>query len=349
MRGDQRKKGNTSGQVNSDTAVQKVTQGGGPMEDRTSEINEPIIREEDVMEVAQPRATTGENSESLQLEREAENQGDYFEEKINEIDSDLMKFELKKDSGNECAVNKETAVDLEGETENSGEMLNILPRGLEASEKLTENKKHVTEEEENPKIYATHVLDETKEAKASSCPTWKRIVRKETGITRIATPLRTSKRSIATTYWIDKFPATKVVHLECGSSDHKPLIIWLKGIQIKQQRPWRFEQMWLEDTGCREVVDLAWRRNFLGNPIAQVEEKIKECQIFKDNWIPGCPPTKAVPRMQECEDDATVNSLMDQTTMEWNGHMIDQKVASYLTQRIKAIPLCRTPQEDCLF
>nr|POE53909.1 hypothetical protein CFP56_43375 [Quercus suber] len=39
---------------------------------------------------------------------------------------------------------------------------------------------------------------------------------------------------------------------------------------------------------------------------------------------------------------------MDQTTIEWNGHMIDQKVASYLTQRIKAIPLCRTPQEDCL-
>nr|XP_023900636.1 uncharacterized protein LOC112012488 [Quercus suber] len=33
--------------------------------------------------------------------------------------------------------------------------------------------------------------------------------------------------------------------------------------------------------------------------------------------------------------------------MDWNGHMIDQKIASYLAQRIKAIPLCRTPQEDC--
>nr|POE55075.1 hypothetical protein CFP56_26656 [Quercus suber] len=307
MRVDQRKKGNTSGQVNSDTAAQKVTQGGGLMEDRTSEINEPITREEDVMEVTQPRATTGENSESLQLEREAENQGDYFEEKINEIDSDLMKFELKKDSGNGCAVNKETAVDLEGETENSGEMLNILPRGLEASEKFKENKKHVTEEEENPKVNATLVLGETKEAMASSFPTWKRIVRKETGIIRIATPLRTLKRSsaelveaegmeggntiwerldraVATTDWIDKFPATKVAHLECGSSDHKPLIIRLKEIQIKQQRPWRFEQMWLEDTGCSEVVDLAWKRNFPGNPIAQVEEKIKECQVKLKQW-----------------------------------------------------------------
>nr|POF14632.1 putative ribonuclease h protein [Quercus suber] len=282
MRADQRKKGNTPGQVNSDTAARKATQGGGPMEDRISEVNEPIIREEDVTEVTQPRVPTGENSESLQLEREARNQGDYFEEKINEIDLDLMKFEMKKDSGNGNVVNKEAAVDLEGETENSGEMLNILPRGLEASEEFTENRRHVTEEDENPKVNATHVnatqmLGETKKATASSCPTWKRIVRKETGIIRIATPLRTLKRSSA------------------------------------------------------ELVE------------AELPRKKKQ-----DNWIPGCPPTKAVPRSQEYDDESTVNSLMDQTTMEWNGHMIDQKVASYLTQRIKAIPLCRTPQEDCL-
>ena len=64
-------------------------------------------------------------------------------------------------------------------------------------------------------------------------------------------------RVVATTDWIDMFPATKDVHLECGSLDHKPLIIRLKGIQIKQRKPWRFKQMWLEDVGCGEVVDLA--------------------------------------------------------------------------------------------
>ena len=30
--------------------------------------------------------------------------------------------------------------------------------------------------------------------------------------------------------WLDKFPATKVIHLECGSSDHKPILICLDGI-----------------------------------------------------------------------------------------------------------------------
>ena len=32
---------------------------------------------------------------------------------------------------------------------------------------------------------------------------------------------------------VEKFLATKVVHLECGFSDHKPLIILSKGVQIK--------------------------------------------------------------------------------------------------------------------
>ena len=84
-------------------------------------------------------------------------------------------------------------------------------------------------------------------------------------------------RAVATIDWIEKFPATKVVHLECGSSDHKPLIILLKGVQMKHKKPWRFEHMWLEDERCGEVVDLAWRRVCPGNPMVQVEGKIKVC------------------------------------------------------------------------
>jgi len=36
--------------------------------------------------------------------------------------------------------------------------------------------------------------------------------------------------------------------------------------------------MWLEDVRCSKVVDLAWRLNFSGNLMMQVEGKIKECQ-----------------------------------------------------------------------
>ena len=61
-RRDRREKGNNSNHRSFDTTARKATQGGGSMDDRSSEVNEPIIREEDVIEVTQPRATMGENS-----------------------------------------------------------------------------------------------------------------------------------------------------------------------------------------------------------------------------------------------------------------------------------------------
>ena len=50
-------------------------------------------------------------------------------------------------------------------------------------------------------------------------------------------------RAVATIDWLDKFPGTKVVHLECGSLDHKPIVICLNGIPSHRQKPWRFEYM----------------------------------------------------------------------------------------------------------
>ena len=37
-------------------------------------------------------------------------------------------------------------------------------------------------------------------------------------------------RAVGTTKWLSMFPATKAVHLECGTSDHKPILIHLLGI-----------------------------------------------------------------------------------------------------------------------
>ena len=58
--------------------------------------------------------------------------------------------------------------------------------------------------------------------------------------------------------WMDMFPASKVVHLESVSFNHKPLKIYLAGIPKRINKPWRFEKMWMEDEGCREVVEDAW-------------------------------------------------------------------------------------------
>ena len=47
-------------------------------------------------------------------------------------------------------------------------------------------------------------------------------------------------RAVATTDWIEKFPATKVLHLECGSSNHKPLIILPTRILKGRRKSWWF-------------------------------------------------------------------------------------------------------------
>jgi len=92
-------------------------------------------------------------------------------------------------------------------------------------------------------------------------------------------------KAVATTNWVARFPATKVLHLECRSSDHKPLLILPMGVPKKKRRkPWRFEQMWLEDDGCRDIVDSAWRQQVSGKSMDQVEEKIKICQARLSRW-----------------------------------------------------------------
>ena len=91
-------------------------------------------------------------------------------------------------------------------------------------------------------------------------------------------------RDVATQEWMNLFPATKVLTLECGTSDHKPIIIHLMGIPGKKQHPWRFEQVWLDDRGCHETVHMTWNQNFGTFPMTNVAGKINNCQSSLEWW-----------------------------------------------------------------
>ena len=56
-------------------------------------------------------------------------------------------------------------------------------------------------------------------------------------------------RALGSVDWYDLFPTTCFQTLICVSSNHNPICIHLEGIKAKSLRPWRFEQMWLEDFG----------------------------------------------------------------------------------------------------
>ena len=44
-------------------------------------------------------------------------------------------------------------------------------------------------------------------------------------------------RAVAAMEWLEKFSTTKMVHLECGSSNHKPILICLNSIPKPRNKP----------------------------------------------------------------------------------------------------------------
>ena len=65
-------------------------------------------------------------------------------------------------------------------------------------------------------------------------------------------------RAVADNGWFALYPSTKVQHLRTHSSDHKAILIKLEGIIPRPVRPFKFEQMWLCDEGCRSTVKDVW-------------------------------------------------------------------------------------------
>ena len=79
-------------------------------------------------------------------------------------------------------------------------------------------------------------------------------------------------RAVSSAEWLSMFLASKVVHMESGTSGHKLIIIYLAGIPKRVNKPWRFEQMWIRDEGCRGVIEEAWSYDYLGSPMRRVKK-----------------------------------------------------------------------------
>lgn len=71
-------------------------------------------------------------------------------------------------------------------------------------------------------------------------------------------------RFVATNAWKERFGGSSVWHLEKRKSDHLPLVVSIKervgSMEIKRRKKlYRFEEMWLRDEKCIEVIIEAWR------------------------------------------------------------------------------------------
>ena len=81
------------------------------------------------------------------------------------------------------------------------------------------------------------------------------------------------------------FSGYSVTHLYTVFLDHKPLSIHLEGLPIRNQRPWRFEQVWLNDEACRTTVEAAWESPFFSsNLMLVVEANVNNYQWYLKEW-----------------------------------------------------------------
>ena len=67
-------------------------------------------------------------------------------------------------------------------------------------------------------------------------------------------------RAMATNEWFSLFSNTQVHHIDVTTSNHKPLLINPDGMESKQQRPFRFEQIWMSEPGCEATIEAIWQQ-----------------------------------------------------------------------------------------
>nr|XP_023887294.1 uncharacterized protein LOC111999399 [Quercus suber] len=92
-------------------------------------------------------------------------------------------------------------------------------------------------------------------------------------------------RGLANNDWLMKFAGTKIHHLSSDSSNHFPLWIVPDSMEITSfTKPFRFEEMWLADRGCSEVVEAVWSSSVASDPTIQVMRKIENYGKELKRW-----------------------------------------------------------------
>nr|POF24853.1 hypothetical protein CFP56_26242 [Quercus suber] len=129
-------------------------------------------------------------------------QGDLFNEKIREIDSELKKFDLEKDSVADSVLIVETKNTKNGKPEYCGIMPDKSYHEQVAYKKLNKKDQHMTINEGNPNDLEPHMIGEkTKEQEntpgvaINANSMRKRMVQKETNSLAVVPPLKSLKRT----------------------------------------------------------------------------------------------------------------------------------------------------------
>ena len=92
-------------------------------------------------------------------------------------------------------------------------------------------------------------------------------------------------RALDTNDWLLRFAGTHSHHLKSDTSDHSPLWIDMEGINFQSiSKPFQFEEAWLFDHTCSEVVEAIWEAREVADLAARVIQKIDKCGRELKRW-----------------------------------------------------------------
>ena len=72
-------------------------------------------------------------------------------------------------------------------------------------------------------------------------------------------------------------------------------------------------------------------------------------RVFRANWIPDASGGRLISVAWGRNEDMKVAEMIDTDLGCWKSRVIDECLVPFDAQRIKAIPLCNTPQPDLLY
>lgn len=67
-------------------------------------------------------------------------------------------------------------------------------------------------------------------------------------------------------------------------SDHRPLLLNTNPQALSLPKPFRFEQMWVRDPYCGDIISNAWHSVTEGRPMIRLVHKMKVTKLSLKRW-----------------------------------------------------------------
>lgn len=91
-------------------------------------------------------------------------------------------------------------------------------------------------------------------------------------------------RVFANRHWSSLFLKAQCFNGPMVGSDHAPIQLVLEYKNHKGNRRFRFEEMWLEQRDCYEVIKQAWETNESAQHLQDIKQKLNACKSSLIHW-----------------------------------------------------------------